>query len=126
MISYKLKCATQVKQNKATKVSSPKNNFALFNALLYFLALLILSLYRLPSCISKSADMLSRFLTKVLVTALAALLASYLLKGVRINGIETALVLALVLALLNNFIKPILVILTLPITIITLGLFLLV
>ena len=67
--------------------------------------------------------MLSRFLTKVLVTALAALLASYLLTGVHISNIQTAFILAIVLALLNNFIKPILIVLTLPITLITLGLF---
>lgn len=70
--------------------------------------------------------MLPRFLTKVIVTALAALFASYLLNGIYIDSIQTAIILALVLALLNNFIKPILIILTLPITIVTLGLFLLV
>ncbi|MCW3082274.1 phage holin family protein [Segetibacter sp.] len=70
--------------------------------------------------------MLSRFLTKVLITAIASLLASYLLRGVYINSIQTAIILAIVLALLNNFIKPILIILTLPITLLTLGLFLIV
>ena len=70
--------------------------------------------------------MLTRFLVKVLVTALAALVASYILSGVYITNIETAIILAIVLALLNNFIKPILVVLTLPITIVTLGLFLIV
>ncbi|WP_147205584.1 phage holin family protein [Segetibacter aerophilus] len=70
--------------------------------------------------------MLSRFLTKVLFTAIASLFISYLLKGVYIDSIRTALILAIVLALLNNFIKPLLIILTLPITLVTLGLFLLV
>jgi putative membrane protein len=70
--------------------------------------------------------MLSRFLTRVLVTALAALFASYLLRGVHIDSIQTAIILAIVLALLNNFVKPILIILTLPITFVTLGLFLIV
>ena len=65
-----------------------------------------------------------RFLTRILVTAIAAFFASYLLSGVYINGIQTALILALVLAFLNNVIKPILVFLTFPITIVTLGLFL--
>lgn len=72
------------------------------------------------------SPMLSRFLTKVLLTALSALVASYILSGVHIESIQTAIVLALVLALLNTFIKPILIILTLPITILTVGLFLLV
>jgi putative membrane protein len=48
------------------------------------------------------------------------------LPGVAINDAKTAIIVALVLALLNTFIKPILVILTIPVTIITLGLFLLV
>jgi putative membrane protein len=70
--------------------------------------------------------MLLRFLTKVLFTAIASLLVSYLLDGVYIDSIQTALILAIVLGLLNNFIKPLLIILTLPITLFTLGLFLLV
>lgn len=67
-----------------------------------------------------------KFLGKILVTAVAALIASYVLPGVSINDSLTAILLAFVLALLNGFIKPILVILTIPITILTLGLFLLV
>jgi len=69
---------------------------------------------------------MERFIGKILVTALAAIIASYLLPGVSINSGITALILALVLALLNTFIKPILIILTIPITLVTLGLFLLV
>ena len=65
-----------------------------------------------------------RFLTRILITAIAAFFASYLLSGVHIDNIQTALILALVLAFLNNVIKPILVFLTFPITVVTLGLFL--
>jgi putative membrane protein len=46
--------------------------------------------------------------------------------GVHVAGFTTALIVAVVLGLLNIFIKPILVVLTLPITFVTLGLFLLV
>ena len=67
-----------------------------------------------------------RFIGKILVTAMAALIASYLLPGVSINSGITAIMIALVLALLNTFIKPILILLTIPVTILTLGLFLLV
>ncbi len=67
-----------------------------------------------------------RFIGKILVTALSAIIASNLLPGVIINGGFTALLVALVLALLNAFVKPILVLLTIPVTIFTLGLFLLV
>ncbi len=67
-----------------------------------------------------------RFTGKILITALAALIASYLLPGVTISSGVTAIIVALVLALLNTFIKPILVLLTIPVTVLTLGLFLLV
>lgn len=66
------------------------------------------------------------FLTKVIVTGLATIVAAYLLPGVTLDGFVTALIVALVLSVLNAILKPILVILTIPITILTLGLFLLV
>ncbi|MCW3462358.1 phage holin family protein [Chitinophaga nivalis] len=65
------------------------------------------------------------FLIRILVSALAAMLTTYLLKpAVKIDSFMTALILALVLALLNALVKPLLIILTLPVTIVTLGLFL--
>jgi len=67
-----------------------------------------------------------QFLGKILVTAVAAIIVSYLLPGVSIDNSVTAIILAVVLALLNGFVKPILIVLTIPITILTLGLFLLV
>jgi putative membrane protein len=67
-----------------------------------------------------------RFIIKVLVTALAVYLATKFISGVHVTDNKTIIIVALVLALLNTFIKPILVILTIPITIVTLGLFLLV
>lgn len=66
------------------------------------------------------------FLIRILITALVAFGLSYLLTGVHMDQFTTALLLALVLAVLNAIVKPLLIILTLPITIITLGLFLLV
>ena len=69
---------------------------------------------------------MGKFFAKTIATALAVLFAAYVLKGVYVESTITALWVALVLGLLNSFIKPILVILTIPITIITLGLFLLV
>ena len=67
-----------------------------------------------------------QFLGKILVTAVAAIMVSYLLPGVSIDSSVTAIILAIVLALLNGFVKPILIVLTIPITILTLGLFLLI
>ena len=65
-------------------------------------------------------------LIKILITSGLVLLISNFMPGVRVDGFATALIVAVVLGLLNIFIKPILVILTLPVTILTLGLFLLV
>lgn len=66
------------------------------------------------------------FLIRLLVSALAAMVTAYLLPGVKIDNFRSALILALVLAILNLLVKPVLILLTLPVTIITLGLFLLV
>src|SRR5690625_2304797 len=65
-------------------------------------------------------------LIRLLITSLAAFAAAYLLPGVHIDQYTSAIILAIVLALLNVIIKPILIILTLPVTIFTFGLFLLV
>ena len=65
------------------------------------------------------------FLIRILVSALAAMATAYLLKpAVKVDSFVTALILALVLALLNALVKPELIFLTFPVTIVTLGLFL--
>ncbi len=58
-----------------------------------------------------------------LVSAIVIILAAYILPGVHVANFATALIVAVVLGILNMFIKPILILLTLPITILTLGLF---
>ncbi len=64
---------------------------------------------------------------RLLLTALAVVILAKFLPGVQLSdGFTSAIILAIILALLDSFVKPILVILTLPITILTLGLFLLV
>ena len=67
-----------------------------------------------------------RFLVRLIVTALAVVIAAYILPGVKVDGGLTAILVAAVLSLLNAFVKPLLIILTIPITVVTLGLFLLV
>ena len=57
------------------------------------------------------------------LNALALLAVAYLLPGIVVASFGSALITALVLGLINMFIKPVLVLLTLPITIVTLGLF---
>ena len=58
-----------------------------------------------------------------LINALALLALPYLVPSIQVNGFATALVAALVLGLVNTLIRPVLVVLTLPATILTLGLF---
>lgn len=59
----------------------------------------------------------------ILVSALAVLIAAQVLPGVEVTSFTTAIVTAVVLGVINAFVKPILTILTLPISIVTLGLF---
>lgn len=61
-----------------------------------------------------------------MINALALILVSYLLPGVYVAGFGSALIAALVLGLVNTIVRPILIVLTIPVTIVTLGLFLLV
>ena len=65
-------------------------------------------------------------LMRIIITAGLVFGIAYFLPGVNVAGPFTAMVVAVVLGLLNVFIKPIMVLLTLPFTILTLGLFLLV
>ena len=67
-----------------------------------------------------------KLLTRVLLVALTLLIVAELLPGVEVTGIYAAIIGAVVLGLLNVFVRPILIILTLPVTIVTLGLFILV
>ncbi len=67
-----------------------------------------------------------RLLLVWLINALSLLAVPYVLSSVSIAGFYTALITALVLGLLNTLIRPLLVLVTLPITILTLGLFTLV
>jgi putative membrane protein len=66
------------------------------------------------------------WIIRFLLNGLAVFLTAYLLPGVDVDGYSSALIVALVISLANILVKPILVVLTIPITIITLGLFLLV
>ena len=66
------------------------------------------------------------FILKLLLSALAVVVLANILPGVSVDSYLTAIIVALVLSLLNFLVKPILIILTLPITILTLGLFLLI
>jgi putative membrane protein len=63
------------------------------------------------------------FIIRVIVNAIALIIVAYFLPGVAVTGVTGALVAALVLGIVNAILRPILIILTLPIQIVTLGLF---
>lgn len=65
-----------------------------------------------------------KFIMRIVVTSIVAFGLSYILNGVQIDAFTTAVVLAIVLAILNAIVKPILILITFPITVVTLGLFL--
>jgi putative membrane protein len=67
-----------------------------------------------------------KLLIRWFINALAIVITAYLLQGIHITGFTTALLVALILGIINVTIKPLLFLLTLPITILTLGLFYLV
>ena len=66
------------------------------------------------------------FLIRIFVIAAVSFALAHLLGGVHVTDFWTALIFAVVLALLNMFVRPLLILFTLPVTFITLGLFLLV
>jgi len=66
------------------------------------------------------------FLARLAITAAAFLIVSYVVPGITVSGWIPAVVVALFLIILYALVRPILIVLTLPITIVTLGLFLLV
>jgi putative membrane protein len=67
-----------------------------------------------------------KLLLRIFISSLLVMIISYLMKGVVVDEFTTALTVAIVLGFLNFFVKPILILFTLPVTVFTLGLFLLV
>lgn len=67
--------------------------------------------------------MIARFLLAWLVNTLALIAVAYLMPSITVSSFGAALIAALVLGLVNAIVRPVLVLLTLPVTILTLGLF---
>lgn len=67
-----------------------------------------------------------KLIIKLLLTALAVLVLAEILSGVSVQSYASAIIVAAVIAFLRLIVKPILIVLTLPITIVTFGLFLLI
>ena len=66
---------------------------------------------------------MGRFLTKWIINSLAILIVTYIVKGIQVASPITAIVVALVLGIINTFLRPFIILITLPINIFTLGLF---
>ena len=64
-----------------------------------------------------------RFLTKWIINSLAILIVTYIVKGIQVASPLTAIVVALVLGIINAFLRPFIILITLPINIFTLGIF---
>lgn len=67
-----------------------------------------------------------KVIIRLLVYTCAVLITAWLLRGVHVENFATAVMVAISLAILNTFVRPILVFLTIPVTVVTLGFFLLV
>lgn len=67
---------------------------------------------------------MSRYILQLLIDAVAVLAAAYLLPGVDVKSFWIAILVAFSLSILNSIVKPIMVVLTIPATILSLGLFL--
>ena len=65
-----------------------------------------------------------KLILKWLLSAAALLLVAYVYPGVQVQSLTAALVAAFIIGLLNTVVRPVLVLLTLPVTVVTLGLFL--
>jgi putative membrane protein len=63
------------------------------------------------------------FLIKWIINAIAILIVTYIIKGIEVASPVVALVAAFVLGIINAFVRPILIIITLPINVLTLGIF---
>ena len=63
------------------------------------------------------------FIVNLLISGSAVFISAYVLPGVSVDSFVTAIIVAVVLGVLNALVKPVIIILTLPITILTLGLF---
>ncbi|MCL6638184.1 MAG: phage holin family protein [Firmicutes bacterium] len=64
-----------------------------------------------------------RYLITLLLNGLALIIADYLIPGFRLEGIFSALLAAFILGLVNTLVRPLLILFTLPLTILTFGLF---
>lgn len=67
---------------------------------------------------------MKEFLLHLILTAVALLVVAHFVSGVNVAGVGSALIAALILGLVNAFVRPVMVLLTFPLTLLTLGLFL--
>jgi putative membrane protein len=66
---------------------------------------------------------LEHFLGRWLINALAIFIVAHIVKGIEVSSLSVVLVIALVIGIINAFLRPLIILITLPINILTLGLF---
>ncbi len=69
---------------------------------------------------------MKNYIIKLIINSLAVIATAYILPSAHVDGFITALIVAVLLSFFNGFVKPILKVLSFPITLLTLGLFLLI
>ena len=79
-----------------------------------------------PSAESVGGAMLARFIVRAIFAAIGLAIAAHLVPGVRYDSLASLIAAAVLLGIVNAFVRPVVFVLTLPLTILTLGLFLLV
>jgi len=83
-------------------------------------------LRRYPKMTQNQANNTGGMLRNLLINTISIFAVSYILSGIQVDSFVVALIVAVVMALLNVTLKPLLVLITIPLTILTFGLFLLV
>jgi len=77
-----------------------------------------------PFAVTDNSDLMTAFLLHLILTAVALIVVAHSVDGVQVSGFGTAVIGALALGVVNAIVRPVMILLTLPLTLLTLGLFL--
>ena len=91
--------------------------------LLFYLSILLWNIIEKPAVLPIEVEEMNGIFIRWLILTFSIIISSYLLEGIQVSGFISAFFAAAILGILNAFFRPILLILTLPINILSLGLF---
>ena len=91
--------------------------------LLFYLSILLWNITEKPAVLPIEVEEMNGIFIRWLILTFSIIISSYLLEGIQVSGFISAFFAAAILGILNAFFRPILLILTLPINILSLGLF---